>query len=69
MLMETRDSLLLIVRWPAVRVVGLARRRSWTGPPAEGDVEILGTNHVVVSLARTALIPLCPPAIFPMPTH
>ena len=42
MLMETRDSLLLIVRWPAVRAsFGSLVVSGWTGPPAERDVEIL----------------------------
>jgi len=55
MLMETRDSLLLIVRWPAVRAsFGSLVVSGWTGPPAERDVEILVMNHVVVTLAWAA---------------
>lgn len=65
MLMETRDSLLLIVQWPAVRAsLGSLVVSGWTGPPAEGDVEILGTNHVFLPLARTASDPFVPTAIF-----
>jgi len=58
MLMETRDSLLLIVRWPAVRAsFGSLVVSGWTRPPAERDVEILVMNHVVVTLAWAASDP------------
>lgn len=47
MLMETRDSLLLIVLLPAVRVrPGSLVVSGWNRPPAEGDVEIHAMNHV-----------------------
>jgi len=41
MFIETRDSLLLIVWWPRVRASpGSLVVNGWTGPRAEGDVEV-----------------------------
>ena len=66
MLMETRDSLLLIVRWPAVRVsFGSLVVNGWTRPPAKGDVEILGVT-TCSSLSRARFLVTLP--ISPMPT-
>lgn len=68
MLMETRDSLLLIVRWPAVSVsFGSLVVNGWTRPPAEGDVEILGAT-TCSSLSRQSHPSYLPDAHPPLTT-